>query len=285
LTGPAVAIALAAATFYALAATLQHRAAQREQVHATLDPRLLVRLIRQPLWLFGGLADLVGAALHAIALGYGPLSLVQPLLISGLVLAVPLEAIFARRRPRRRDLTGVVLSAVGLGSFVAFIDPQAGVQVPNTLVLFGADVLVGIGLAACILWALHSPPARRATLLGIAAGGGYAIAAALAKVCVVRVENDGIGVLADGHLYALIVVGIAAMVLNQNAFQAGSLAGPLTGITLTDPLASLLIATLAFDEHLSLDGLRGIFALVAALVMARGVYLVSHSWSTVPGRH
>jgi hypothetical protein len=40
-------------------------------------------------------------------------------------------------------------------------------------------------------------------------------------------------------------------VLNQNAFQAGPLAGPLTGIVLTDPLASVVIAVLAYEERIS----------------------------------
>jgi drug/metabolite transporter (DMT)-like permease len=274
-TGTAVAVALAAAAFYALAATMQHRAAQHEKMYATLDLRLLLTLVRRPLWMIGILADLIGVALHGFALGFGPLSLVQPLLISGLVLAVPLDAIWERQRPRSRDLVGVLLSALGLGVFVATIDPQAGVQVPDTEILFAADLIVAVFVAGCIFWASRSPPGRRATLLGIATGGLYAIAAALAKVCVVRIEGDGAGVLADGHLYALALVGIAAMVLNQNAFQAGSLAGPLTGITLTDPLASLLIATLAFGERVNFDGWSGLVAIVAALVMARGVWLVS----------
>jgi drug/metabolite transporter (DMT)-like permease len=274
-TGTAVAVALAAAAFYALAATMQHRAAQHEKMYATLDLRLLLTLVRRPLWMVGILADLIGVALHGFALGFGPLSLVQPLLISGLVLAVPLDAIWERQRPRSRDLVGVLLSALGLGVFVATIDPQAGVQVPDTEILFAADLIVAVFVAGCIFWASRSPPGRRATLLGIATGGLYAIAAALAKVCVVRIEGDGAGVLADGHLYALALVGIAAMVLNQNAFQAGSLAGPLTGITLTDPLASLLIATLAFGERVNFDGWSGLVAIVAALVMARGVWLVS----------
>jgi drug/metabolite transporter (DMT)-like permease len=274
-TGTAVAVALAAAAFYALAATMQHRAAQHEKLYATLDLRLVLTLVRRPLWIFGILADLIGVALHGFALGFGPLSLVQPLLISGLVLAVPLEAILERQRPRSRDLVGVLLSALGLGVFVVTINPQAGVPVPDTEILFAADLIVAVFVAGCLFWASRSPPGRRATLLGIATGGLYAVAAALAKVCVVRIEGDGVGVLSDGHLYALALVGIAAMVLNQNAFQAGSLAGPLTGITLTDPLASLLIATLAFGEQLDFDGWSGLVAIVAALVMARGVWLVS----------
>ncbi len=271
----AVLLALAAAICYSVAATLQHHAARQEKQYATLDPRLVVRLLSRPIFLLGGLADFTGVGFHAAALAYGPLALVQPLLISGLVLAVPLEAALDRRRPDRRQLFAVALSAAGLGTFVAVVSPEPGVEVPATGALAAVSSVVVVGVVICVLLALRSVGARRATLLGIAAGGLYAVGAALAKVCVNRIVNNGFGVLADGHLYALAVVGIAAIVLNQNAFQAGTLAGPLTGITLTDPLASLVIAGFAFHEHLSLSGLDGPIAVVAALVMARGVWLVS----------
>jgi hypothetical protein len=276
----AVVFALGAASFYAVAATLQYRAAHQERQHATLDPRLLIRLLARPVWLLGGLADLAGATLHAVALGFGPLALVQPLLVSGLVLAVPLEAAIDRRRPERRQLIAVVFSAAGLGTFVAVVSPEPGVAVPSNGWMLGLGLLIVGAVAACISLALRARRAARATLLGISAGALYALAAALAKACVHTIDVSGLGVFADPHFYALVVVGISAMVLNQNAFQAGNLAGPLTGIALTDPLVSLVIGAFAFHEHLSLQGLDGVVAVGAALVMGRGVWLVSSNRSS-----
>ena len=271
----AVALALASATCYAIASTLQHRAARREKPHATLDPRLLLQLLRRPLWLAGGAADVAGAGLHAAALAFGPLALVQPILVSGLVLAIPMEAALDRRRPDRRDLLAVGLSAAGLATFVVVAHPQPGQPAPSGGAWIEVTVGVGACVAALLALARRSTGPSRATFLGIATGVLYAFAAALAKACVARLSIDPFGLLTDWRLYALIVVGVSALVLNQNAFQAGTLAGPLTGITLADPLVSLAIAVTAFNEELSAGGVRSLIEVLAAVAMARGIWLAS----------
>jgi drug/metabolite transporter (DMT)-like permease len=276
----AVAIALGSAACYALAAALQHRAARQERRHTTLDPRLLLRLLRRPLWLVGAAADTAGAGLHATALAFGPLALVQPILVSGLLLAIPLEAALDRRRPNRRDLAAVALSAAGLATFVAVAQPRAGELPPSDAALIDVAIVVGVCVAVLLVLARRGSGPRRATLLGVAAGALYALAAALAKACVARLGSDPAGLFADWRLYALVLVGIAGVVINQNAFQAGTLAGPLTGITLTDPLASLAIAVTAFHEELSTGGGRVVIELLAVLVMAWGIRLASKVWST-----
>jgi hypothetical protein len=240
-----------------------------------LDPRLLVRLLHRPLWLIGGATDLAGAGLHGAALGLGPLALVQPLLVSGLILAVPLEAALDRRRPGRRDLVAVVLSAAGLGTFIAVADPQPGPISPADAPLLGVVVGAGAFMGLLVGFALNLAGSVRATVLGVATGAGYALAATLAKACVDRLVEDGFAVLADWRLYALAVVGLASVVLNQNAFQAGTLAGPLTGIVLTDPLMSIVIAVAAYQERIASSSSNLVVEAIAIAVMASGVWLVS----------
>jgi hypothetical protein len=85
-------LALGAATCYALSSALEQRAAKQERPYRSLDPRLLVRLVRRPLWLAGWAPDVAGTGLQAAALHLGALALVEPLLVCNLLLAIPLEA-------------------------------------------------------------------------------------------------------------------------------------------------------------------------------------------------
>ncbi len=275
MTATAVVIALAAACCYAIASTLQHLAARRERPQSTLDPRLLARLLRRPIWLAGGAADIAGAGLHATALAFGPLSLVQPLLVSGLVLAIPLEATMDRRRPRARDLVAVVLSGAGLAIFVIVADPMSGDPEPSTPAL--ATVTVGIALAVSVLLGLarRRTAEVRAGLLGVATGLLYGFVAALAKACVARFEMDPWGLLVDWRAYTLILVGVWAIALNQNAFQAGRLAAPLIAIALTDPAVSLIIGVTVFSERLNTGGIRLLVEILAVLAMVRGLVIAS----------
>ena len=64
-----------------------------------MRPGLLWRLIQRPMWLLGTLADWSGFGLQAIALGLGSLIVVQPLLCTGLLFALPLGAAWQGRRP------------------------------------------------------------------------------------------------------------------------------------------------------------------------------------------
>jgi hypothetical protein len=275
--------ALAAACCYAVAATLQHRAAGRVPVAHTLDPRLLGHLVRRPLWMGGIGADVVGTGLHGTALALGPLALVQPLLVTGLVVAVPLEAATSRRRPGRRELGGVVAAGAGLATFVVVADPRPGPIPPADADLLGVAAGTGVVMVALLLVARHTTGQVRATALGVATGAGFALAAALAKACLDRIAREGFGaVFVDWRLPALAAVGLAAVVLNQNAYQAGSLAGPLTGIVLTDPLGSVAIAVVAYGERVRTSALAIAIEVLALAVMAVGVWLVSHAGAGAP---
>ena len=60
----AVAAALGAALSYATASVMQQRAAQDEPADEALKPGLLLRLVRQPLWLGGLAADSLGSRVY-----------------------------------------------------------------------------------------------------------------------------------------------------------------------------------------------------------------------------
>lgn len=271
----AVLLALASAACFALSSVLQQRAAKQEKRYSALDPRLLVRLLRRPLWLGSWLPDLTAIGLQTLALRFGPLALVQPILVGGLFLAVPLEAAFDRRRPQARDLAGIGLSVVGLAAFLGAAQPRAGVSDPSPMAWLGVGIGTGAALAFCLLIARRAGDIRRGTLLGIATGMLYAVTASLLKAVIGKVTAHPWALLADWHLYALIVVGLVGLVLNQSAFQKGPIAAPLTALTLVDPVVSVVIAVTAFHERLSVDTPRLVVELVAMLAMSYGIWLTS----------
>jgi drug/metabolite transporter (DMT)-like permease len=268
-------LSIAAAAFFGLSSAMQQRAAKQQQRRPALDPRLLLRLLRSPLWLFGWLPDFAGTGLQAVALRFGPLALVQPLLVSGLFLAIPLEAILNRTRPHVRDMVAVGVGGVGLAAFLITAQPRGGVSDPSIEDWIG----VGAGstgvIATCLILAGRSHDAARGALLGAATGVLTALIAALFKPIATAITQDPLGLLTDWHIYALIVVGIAMLLLNQNAFQSGRLAAPLTTLTLVDPVVSVAIAVTAFREKLSIGGPRLAIEIVGALAMAGGIWLAS----------
>ena len=76
--------------------------------------------------------------------------------------------------------------------------------------------------------------------------------------------------------YAMVVSGIAGMVLMQNALQAGTLVAAQPGITLLDPITAIAWGILAFDEHVN-GGLWLAVSAAGILAIAAGAVLLSHA--------
>ena len=271
----AVLLGLGSAAFFALSSALEQHAAKREKPTRTLDPRLLLRLLRRPMWLFGWIPEAGGTILQAIALNFGALALVEPLLLSGVFMAIPLEAALERRRPHLRDVLVVVLGVAGLTGFLIAADPRAGVTEPRTSAWITVAIGVAVVFAASLVVAWRVRAAARGVALGIATGSLYGFAASLVKSLTAIVAEHPLSVFGHWQLYALVVVGSAALTLNQNAFQGGPIAAPLTAIALVDPVAGVIIGMVAFHERLSTDGIRVAVEVIAVLVMSVGIWLAS----------
>src|SRR5215831_8594122 len=138
-TAIAVAAALCAAFCFALGSLIQQGAAR--QAHArTLRFGLLVALARERRWL-GGMAITVSSfGIQGVALAFGPLALVQPLVATEVLFALPMIARRNRLPLRRKGIIG------GLG--VAVAPPSGGVSVPRLAAR--APALVGITALAVL---------------------------------------------------------------------------------------------------------------------------------------
>lgn len=269
----AIGFGLAAAICFALASVLQQRAAKQQERRRVLDPRLLARLSRTRLWLFGWIPDGAAVVLQALALRYGPLTLVQPLLTSGLFLAVLIEAPLDRRRVRARELTGITVGLLGVAAFLIAADPGAGVTQPSARAWYAVAAGAGLAITGSVLASLRVPESARAALLGVATGVAYGVAAALLKAVVSRYHGSLPHVLLDWRTVLLVLVALLGMLLNQNAFQSGRIAAPLTALTLTNPITSVIIGLTAFREMPSVSPPRIVVLGVAAIAIACGVVL------------
>ncbi len=128
----AVLVALSSAAFFAAGSSLQHRSAGSAP---KASKRAMVRtLLRRPGWLVGAGLSATAFALHAVALKLGDLSLVQPVILSGIVFTVFARSAIERRLPSRGEIGWVGLTWAGLALFVtvfrpsdaAELDPRAG---------------------------------------------------------------------------------------------------------------------------------------------------------------
>jgi drug/metabolite transporter (DMT)-like permease len=272
-----VASALGSAVFYALASVLMQRTARQAPADRSLRLSLLTHLLSRPLWLLGVACDVGGFLLQFYALDRGSLVLVQPLLVSGMLFALPLGAVLSNERMRRSDWTGAVLVVIGLTVFLVIAKPDHGK--PDASPRAWA-VLIPVCLAiavALVLWARKVEGSKRATLLAAGAGTMYGVTAALTKA-VAHLLGTGLRHLfTSWKPYALATMGITGTVVDQSAYQAGSLNYSLPMLTVVDPVVSIVIGALALKEGINVKGVAPYVEAVALIAMTIGVFQLSRS--------
>lgn len=261
-----VATALASALFAATSSILQHHTARRAPEGRT--HRLLGHLVTRPLWIAGLVAAFVGLVLHVVALAGGQLAVVQPLLISGVLFALPISAVLEGRRPSGREWLLALVLVAGLAMFLLAARPSEGRVKLDADVLAWSTILVSGVIVVITAVAMRWAHGHRSGLLGTAAGIGYGLVAALLKEATALYRTGFLHLLTDWPLYALIAVGAASIGLTQMGYRAGPLAKSMPALTVTDPAASVALGVLAFQERLSGAPLAVALQVVGFVVMA-----------------
>jgi drug/metabolite transporter (DMT)-like permease len=260
-----IVLALAAALLFALGSVLQQKAGlDAPEASAGSSSGLLLRMARKPVWLAGIAADALGFVGQAVALTIGRLTVVQPLLATSMVFALPLGHRLTAQRVTRGDIGAAVLVTASLIAFLTIANPSGGrddAPLDEWLVL-GA-VIVGV-CVPLILVSLRARPAIKATLLGIVTGILFGLSAALTKSVGDEVADHLFRVFLDWHLYALIVVGYVSMTFNQLALTTGVLAPALAASMALDPITSVVIGTTLMEESLH-ETPAGVAATLGAL--------------------
>lgn len=271
---------------YALASVLQHRGATDQPESESLKPGLLVGLMRHPAWLAGTACDVAGYGLQFVALGHGPIVVVQLLLVCGLLFALPIGAAWAGRRLQRADWTAALGVCAGLGVFLAVADPAAGHS--NTGSTRWVALLLALAALAAGLtgYGLTGGPRRRAVSWAAAAGVVYGGAAALTKTSAHLLDRGPVALVTHWQPYVLVAFGAVGMLLAQSAFQAGALDLSLPTMTVVDPVVSIAIGAFVFGEAVSNHPLALLAEVTALVVMSAGVYVLArseHKVSVGPG--
>jgi drug/metabolite transporter (DMT)-like permease len=231
---------------------------------------LLGHLAQQPWWIAGIAADAGGFIAQFLALGQGPLVIVQPLLVSGLLFALPLGAVLAHRRVTASEIWAAAAVVIGLTALLLSTSPAAGtssVHLGSWVVLF---IATGVPVALLVTGAVRMPAAKP-LMLASAAGIIYGLTAALTKTSAHQL-GQGLGhLLGSWEVYALVAVGLFGMLLTQSAFQAGPLKASLPALTVADPVVSILIGITVLHETVDSNPFRLVVGVIGAAVMIGGV--------------
>jgi len=267
-TSTAVALVLAA-----VSTTLTNLAYLREHDAAAKLPVLCMRrplhsaklLLEDRSWLLGFAMESIGFLLYAAALALASLALVQSVAAGGIGVLAYFAARFGHRRLSRRELTGVVVSVLGLvalGVSLAGGSGEGG-SGSTSLILLWLGATAG---AALVLLGAARRLRSGAVANGLAAGLFFSIGDVSTKVA----TQGG----ARAAFVVLLIVGYTAgTALLQVGYQAGgalTVAGLATLLTNALPIAA---GTVVLDEPVPSGALGGVRVLAFAAVTVGAVLL------------
>jgi hypothetical protein len=287
----AVVTALAGALFFGISSAADARSTKQVKTERALSPAILLDLVRQPLWLIGIVANVVGFALQVVALSFGSLALVQPLLVFDLVFAVIIIRSWgwdASKFPpgtRRWDpvlLAGVGAAAVGIGGFLAIGQPTAGHADLGFSVLLPLAIGLVVVVGGCLVVAARSSNLRPLAL-ALACGACYGVSAFAVKLVTSEFGNGPARVFTNWPIYVLAIVAPVGFILNQDAFQQGKFLAPVQAIVTTaDPVISIGLSLLWLDSRLRGGAAAIAGEVISLLIMTAGVIVTAHRSS--PGK-
>jgi len=275
----AAALALLAACAFAAGAVLQQRGTLQAPATGE-DARFLVQILREPVWLFGGLLQVAGWILQAAALDRGPLVVVQSLTTFSLVIALPLGVRFTDQHVGRREILGAIAVIAGIILFLAAGTPSGGTSNPSAAAWWSAGLVSVVIVAGMATLGRTRQGATRAALFGAAAGVGFALQAAVTKVFVGELGNGVASLLTTWSTWVLILAALAGFVLQQSALKTGVLASAMAASNASTLLFSVLFGIAIFDETLTQGNTRLVSAWIGLAIAVTGVLTLAKS---VPG--
>ena len=280
-------LAVLAACANAISSVLQRKANREAPQKQNLTLKLIWSLAHQPVWFGGILAITVGFLLQASALSNGELAVVEPIL----VLELPATLILASRvfgsRMRGREWGSAAAMTAGLAGLLYFLSPSAARTGNVRWYAWVAGIGINLAfIAAMVAWGRRGPAGRgrgasdssalQTAVLAVAAGCTFGLTAALMKGMTNAFSQGWGDLFTSWQLYAMIAAGGLGMFLTQWAMNPGRLIAVQPGLSLSDPIVSILWGVLVFNEQVR-SGWFIVLAVVSGLILAAAVVVLARS--------
>jgi drug/metabolite transporter (DMT)-like permease len=279
--------ALGAALFIAIGDVIHQRSAHEVTEEKVSHLGLFLRLLKDRAWWWGSVVAAVGFVLQAAALGLGSVLLVQALLVTSLLFALPISARASHRRVTRWEWTWAALLAASVAVIVTVGNPTEGQSRADMQTWALVAAVLGPLLVAAVIGARIWSGSISAVLLAMVSGALWGLFAVLLKGVVDLLGDGVVALLRSPELYLWAAVGIAGTAWQQSSFRAGALTASLPTMTVTEPVVASVLGIVVLGETLH-PGEVGLFALIAAVaimvvataMLARGEAAAT---STAPG--
>jgi fumarate reductase subunit D len=257
--------------------TLQHIASTSDTDKSS-GWKFVKYLLRSPLWLLGWVALCGSLIFQALALHFGPLSLVQPILVTELILALVLRELWLGQSIRGVTWSAAFLTGAGLVIFLVLTSPHGASLLPTSSAWTVPSIVCVVVVVVLVALAQRGSPARRAALFASATAVMWALEATFIKATTDTISALGFGgAFTRWPIYALIVGGAIGLLCEQAALHVGPLSVSQTFIVIVDPVVSVILGIWIYRDRLHHGTLHIAIGAVAFAVMCAGIVALTRT--------
>ncbi|OBF66814.1 hypothetical protein A5753_00280 [Mycobacterium sp. 852002-51971_SCH5477799-a] len=264
-------LALSSALCVAIGDVLQQRAAHCVADRAIGPVELFAGLLRNQRWWWGALLLVASIALQAAALGKGSVLVVQALLMSSVLFALPINARLLHRAVTGGEWVWGALLTAAVIVVVVVGNPRAGHTGASLRTWAAVAVVLGPLLIGCVVAGRIWGGAAAAALFAFASGSLWGVFAVLAKEVVARLGEGAGAVARTPELYACILVALGGVAWSQSAFRAGPLTASMPTLQMSQPVVAAVLGVGVLGETLNTGRAGAIALAAAALVMTAAI--------------
>ncbi|QGU03052.1 hypothetical protein CKALI_11015 [Corynebacterium kalinowskii] len=269
----AVLFALLSALTIAWGTVVRHRIAEAAPVGGNAA---ILSAMKRPLWWAGMSTAIIAYFLQVVALGFGPLLVVQPILVMSLMFTLPLSARYDGRRITFSEMTWATVLTAAVTVLVLLGRPLPGITHPPLERWF-----IPVGVGFLVLFAMDRYASRqirreKALILGIVTGAIFGFVAVFSKaVADIFILHGFLGLLSNWELYALIIAATLGTIVQQSSFNAGALRNSLPAMKSAEPVVAFSLGYLVLGEKFSATDLEWLWMFLALIAMIFATVMLS----------
>ena len=273
----AVLFALASALTIAWGTVVRHRIAEEApDASGELRDSPILRVIRRPLWWAGLSTAFLGYGFQVVALGFGPLLIVQPILCLSLMFTLPLSSIYQKQRISKAELFWAFVLSAAVAIIVIVGNPAHGDVQPTLRRWIPALIIGGAVLIALDRFAYTRIRHEKAFFLGVVTGAIFGYVAVLSKATVNLFMTGGIDALIfNWEGYALIGMATLGTIVQQSSFNAAALRHSLPAMTVAEPFVAFALGYAVLNERFQVAGFEWLLMVLAAAAMVVSTFALS----------
>ena len=270
----AVTFALSSAVTIAVGTVWRYQLLRAGLNHSEANHSPLASLKRPQWWMSISLA--LGAyALQALALAFGSLLVVQPILVMSLMFTLLLAARVERRAMEMDETFWAIVLTACVGVMIVLGRPLPGQRLAAN---WEWATAIGLGTLACLVIvavARSRTSAAQALLYGIVCGAAFGYLAVFSKVTVDAFAAGGVAaMLGTWQFWAMVITSLLGTAVQQYAFGAGVLSRSLPAMKIVEPLIALTLGWTILGEKMQLDSVAGwavMGASISGMLIAAGM--------------